>query len=220
VDGAMADAARAAAEHATASNWSDVSSLRDPYLVEGEKTIGYELAEQLAWQAPDWIVCPVGHGTALIGMWKAFAEMAALGWIDQVRRPHMAAAQAAGCAPLVRAFGAGADKAAAWDDAHTMADGLRVPESLGDFLVLRAIRESTGAAQSVGDAEMVAGVKDFARYEGISASPESGAALHALRVLANEGRIKPHETVVVLNTGSALRYLDVLEPSRGAGHGR
>jgi threonine synthase len=215
VEGAIDDARKAAAGENGTDAWSDVSPLRDPYLVEGEKTMGYELAEQLAWQVPDWIVCPVGHGTGLIGMWKAFAELAALGWVDPVRRPHMACAQAAGCAPIVRAFAAGSDKAAPWEDPHTIADGLRVAASIGDFLVLRALKESGGAALGVGDAEIIAGMKDLASLEGISASPESGAALHALRVLANEGRVKPHETVVLINTGGAARYLDVLDTPRG-----
>jgi threonine synthase len=214
VDGSLVDAARAAVEHAKTQSASDVTALRNPYLTEGEKTIGYELAEQLGWQVPDWIICPVGHGTTVIGLWKAFAEMAALGWIDPVRRPHMAGAQAAGCAPIVRAFASSVDKASPWEDPHTMADALRDTESLGDFLVLRAFRESGGAALGVGDAEMIAGMKDFASFEGISAAPESGAALHALRVLANEGRVKPHETVVVINANGALRSLDVLEPAR------
>ena len=161
--------------------------------------MGYELAEQLAWQVPDWIIFPVGHGTTVIGMWKAFSEMAALGWIDPGRRPRLAGVQAAGCAPIVRAFAASADKATTWEDPHTIADGLRVADTIGDVLVLRALRESAGAALSVGDAEMISGMRDFAMFEGISASPESGAALHALRVLANEGRVKPHETVVVIN---------------------
>jgi threonine synthase len=214
VDGPLTDAVRSAAAEAASNTWTDVSPLRSPYLVEGEKTIGYELAEQLGWQVPDWIVSPVGHGTAVIGVWKAFDEMAALGWIDPVRRPHIAVAQAAGCAPIVRAFAAGVERATTWEDPHTMADGLRVAESLGDFLVLRALRESAGTALGVGDAEMVAGVRDLATFEGISAAPASGAALHALRVLANEGRIKPHETVVVINCGTGLRSLDLVEPER------
>jgi threonine synthase len=214
VSGSLSEASRQATDAAKAEAWCDASALRNPYLIEGEKTVGYELAEQLAWQVPDWIVCPVGHGTTVIGLWKAFAEMAALGWIDPVRRPHLVGAQAAGCAPIVRAFAASADKASPWEEPHTIADGLRVPETAGDVLVLRALRESAGAALSVGDAEMISAMKDFATYEGISASPESGAALHALRVLANEGRVKPHETVVVINPASATRYLDVLEPAR------
>jgi threonine synthase len=214
VDGSVGDASRSAMQAASADSWCDASPLRNPYLIEGEKTVGYELAEQLAWQVPDWIVCPVGHGTSVIGMWKAFSEMAALGWIDPVRRPHLVAAQAAGCAPIVRAFAANAEKATPWEDAHTIADGLRVADTRGDVMVLRALRESAGVALSVGDAEMISSMKDFATFEGISASPESGAALHALRVLANEGRVKPHETVVVISPAGASRYLDVLEPAR------
>ena len=136
--------------------------------------------------------------------------MAALGWIDPVRRPHMVTVQAAGCAPIVRAFGAGAEKAAPWENAHTIADGLRVPQAIGDFLVLRAVRESAGAAVAVGDAEMVAGMRDLGKFEGVSAAPEGGAGVHALRVLVGEGRIKAHDTVVLFNTGGALKYLDVL----------
>ena len=146
----------------------------------------------------------------MVGMWKAFAEMSALGWIDPARRPHMVTVQAAGCAPIVRAFAAGAEKAAPWENAHTIADGLRVPKAIGDFLVLRAVRESDGAAVAVGDAEMVTGMRDLGRLEGISAAPEGGAALHALRVLVSDGRIKPHDRVVLFNTGGALKYLDVL----------
>jgi threonine synthase len=147
----------------------------------------------------------------MVGMWKAFAEMSALGWIDPVRRPQMVTVQAAGCAPIVRAFAAGTEKAAPWEDAHTIADGLRVPKAIGDFLVLRALRESHGDAVAVGDGEMVTGMKDLGRLEGISAAPEGGAALHALRVLIANGRIKPHHTVVLFNTGGALKYLDVLQ---------
>ena len=214
VNGSLGDASRKAAEASKPESWCDVSALRNPYLIEGEKTVGYELAEQLAWQVPDWIVCPVGHGTTVIGMWKAFAELAALGWIDPVRRPRLAGVQAAGCAPIARAFGANAEKATTWEEPHTIADALRVPDTAGDVLVLRALRESGGAALSVGDAEMISSMKDFATYEGLSASPESGAALHALRVLANEGRVKPQETVVVINPAGASRYLDVFEPAR------
>jgi threonine synthase len=210
VDGLITDAGRIAAEAGGPAGWYDVSTLKEPYRIEGKKTMGYEVAEQLGWTLPDWILYPTGGGTGMVGMWKAFAEMSAMGWIDPVRRPHMVTVQAAGCAPIVRAFGAGAEKAAPWEDAHTIADGLRVPRAIGDFLVLRALRESGGAAVAVGDAEMVAGMRDLGAMEGISAAPEGGAALHALRVLVNEGRVKKHDTVVVFNTGGALKYLDVL----------
>jgi threonine synthase len=137
--------------------------------------------------------------------------MSALGWIDPVRRPHRVTVQAAGCAPIVRAFEAGTEKAAPWENAHTIADGLRVPKAIGDFLVLRAIRESGGAAVAVGDAEMVAGMRELGSLEGVSAAPEGGAGVEALRVLVGAGRIKAHETVVLFNTGGALKYLDVLK---------
>lgn len=210
VDGLVTDANTQASAAAAEHEWHDVTAFHEPYRVEGEKTVGFELAEQLSWQLPDWILCPTGGGSTLIGIWKAFAEMAALGWIDPVRRPHMVAVQAAGCAPLVRAFGAGQDKATAWEHGQTIADGLRVPQTIGDFLVLRALRESHGSAVSVGDAEMIAGMKELGRLEGISAAPEGGAALHALRNLVSEGRVKPHDTVVILNTGGAVKYLEVL----------
>jgi threonine synthase len=144
-------------------------------------------------------------------MWKALSEIAALGWIDAVRRPRLACAQAAGCAPLVRAFGAGEEKATPWEDPQTIADGLRVPSTPGDVLALRALRESGGAAVAAGDAEMIAGMKDLGRYEGLSASPEGGAALHALRVLVGEGRVKTSDTVVLVNTSGAAYDLDVLD---------
>jgi threonine synthase len=210
VDGLITDAGRIAAETGKPQGWYDVSTLKEPYRIEGKKTMGYELAEQLDWQLPDWILYPTGGGTGMVGMWKAFAEMSALGWIDPDQRPHMVTVQASGCAPIIRAYADGTEKAAAWEDAHTIADGLRVPKAIGDFLVLRAVRESQGAAVAVDDADMVTGMRDLGRLEGVSAAPEGGAALHALRVLIAEGRVKPHDTVVLFNTGGALKYLDVL----------
>ena len=210
VDGLITDAGKRAAELGSKLGWYDVSTLKEPYRIEGKKTMGYEVAEQLGWTLPDWILYPTGGGTGMVGMWKAFAEMAALGWIDPVKRPHMVTVQAAGCAPIIRAFDAGAEKSELWQNAATVADGLRVPKAIGDFLVLRAVRESQGAAVAVGDADMVAGMKDLGRLEGISAAPEGGAALHALRVLVAQGRIRPDDVVVVFNTGGALKYLDVL----------
>ena len=212
VDGLITDAGRIAAEKGKSLGWYDVSTLKEPYRIEGKKTMGYELAEQLNWELPDWIIYPTGGGTGMVGMWKAFDEMSALGWIDQVRRPHMVTVQAAGCAPIIRAFGANAEKSVMWEGAQTIADGLRVPKAIGDFLVLRAVRESQGAAVAVGDAEMVTGMRDLGRFEGINAAPEGGAALHALRVLVSEGRIKPRDTVIVFNTGGAYKYMDVLKP--------
>jgi threonine synthase len=210
VEGLITDAGRAAAERGGPLGWYDVSTLKEPYRIEGKKTMGYELAEQLDWTLPDWIIYPTGGGTGMVGMWKAFAEMSALGWIDPVRRPRMVTVQAEHCAPIVRAFEEGAERARPWEQARTVADGLRVPRAIGDFLVLRAVRESGGAAVAVSDADMVAGMRDLGRCEGISAAPEGGAALHALHVLLAAGRIGKDDRVVVFNTGGALKYLDVL----------
>jgi threonine synthase len=146
----------------------------------------------------------------MVGMWKAFEEMSALGWIDPVRRPRMVSVQAANCAPIIKAYEEGAERSQMWEGATTIADGLRVPKAVGDFLVLRAVRESHGTALAVSDPDMVTGMKDLGSLEGISAAPEGGAALHAVRTLVATGRIQPHETVVVFNTGGALKYLDVL----------
>ncbi len=211
VDGLITDAGRIAAETGKPLGWYDVSTLKEPYRIEGKKTMGYEVAEQLGWELPDWIIYPTGGGTGMVGMWKAFAEMSALGWIDPVKRPKMVTVQAAGCAPIIRAFEEGTERAAPWEDAHTVADGLRVPRAIGDFLVLRAVRESGGAAVAVSDEDMVTGMRDIGRLEGVSAAPEGGAALHALRTLIASGRVLPDDRVVLFNTGGALKYLDVLE---------
>jgi len=211
VEGLITDAGKLAAERGQPLGWYDVSTLKEPYRLEGKKTMGYELAEQLDWHLPDWVIYPTGGGTGLIGMWKAFDEMEALGWIPAGRRPRMVSVQASGCAPIVRAFDEGATKAAAWEHAHTTADGLRVPRAIGDFLILRDLRESGGAAIAVDDELMVNEMLALGKYEGVSAAPESGAALAALRRLLNGGRIKPHETVILFNTGGALKYLDVLK---------
>jgi threonine synthase len=211
VNGLITDAGRIAAEIGTPLGWYDVSTLREPYRIEGKKTMGYEIAEQLRWTYPDWIIYPTGGGTGMIGMWKAFDEIERLGWIPPgTRRPKMVTVQAANCAPIVRAFHQGARQAEPWQNASTIADGLRVPRAIGDFLVLRAVRESGGAAVAVEDADMVESMKEMGALEGISAAPEGGAALHALKVLLGQGRIRPDETVVVFNTGGALKYLDVL----------
>jgi len=210
VDGLITDAGKMAAEMGKSRGWYDVSTLKEPYRIEGKKTMGYEVAEQMNWTLPDWIIYPTGGGTGMVGMWKAFDEMSALGWIDSVKRPAMVTVQAAGCAPIIRAFDEGAEKSTMWEGAHTVADGLRVPKAVGDFLVLRAVRDSGGAAVAVADADMVAGMRDLGALEGISAAPEGGAALHAVRMLIHSGRIQPHHRVVLFNTGGALKYLDVL----------
>ena len=210
VDGLITDAGRVAAERGRVLGWYDVSTLKEPYRIEGKKTMAYELGEQLDWHFPDWIIYPTGGGTGMIGMWKAFEEMEAIGWKSSGRRPRMVSVQAAGCAPIVQAFESGAERSELWKDARTVAYGIRVPKALGDFLVLRAVRESGGTALSVSDAEMVHGMLELGAREGISAAPEGGAALQAARVLRAEGRIKPDETVVVFNTGGALKYLDLI----------
>lgn len=214
VDGLITDAGRMAAERGKPLGWYDVSTLKEPYRVEGKKTMGYELAEQLDWRLPDWIIYPTGGGTGLVGMWKAFEEMETIGWLTPGRRPKMVSVQASGCAPIVRAFQQGTEKAEPWDNAHTAADGLRVPRAIGDFLILRAIRESGGTAVAVPDAEMVRGMLEIGKHEGVSAAPEGGAALAAIRRLVADGHIKRDDTVVLFNTGGALKYLDVLETVR------
>ena len=211
VDGLITDAGRLAAKVGDPMGWYDVSTLKEPYRIEGKKTMAYELAEQLEWQWPDWIIYPTGGGTGMIGKWKAMDELEAIGWVPKGHRPRMVTAQASGCAPIVRAFEQETDYAEPWADAHTIAAGLRVPKASGDFLILRALRESGGRAIAVSDADMVRYMKDLGRYEGISAAPESGAALGALHKLVADGSVKPDATVVLFNTGGALKYLDVLD---------
>ena len=211
VDGVITDAGRLAAETGAPLGWYDVSTLKEPYRIEGKKTMAYELAEQLAWRWPDWIVYPTGGGTGMVGMWKAFAELEAIGWMPRGKRPRMVSVQAEGCAPIVRAWQSGAERAEPWEQASTIADGLRVPRAIGDFLILRAIRESGGAAVAVPDAEMIQGMLQLGRTEGISAAPEGGATVAATRRLLADGTIAASESVVLFNTGGALKYLDVLK---------
>ena len=210
VDGLITDAGRIAAERGAPLGWYDVSTLKEPYRLEGKKTMAFELAEQLDWRWPDVVIYPTGGGTGLIGMWKGFEELEAIGWVTPGRRPRMISVQAEGCAPIVRAFEAGSETAAPVLDAHTLADGLRVPRAVGDFLMLRAIRESGGTALSVPDAAMVEGMRRLGRLEGISAAPEGGATLAALDVLVARGLVGRDERVVLFNTGGALKYLEVL----------
>ena len=210
VDGLISDCGRIVAERKEAEGWFDVSTLKEPYRVEGKKTMGYELAEQLGWSLPDVCIYPTGGGTGLIGMWKAFEEMEHLGWIEPGQRPRMVTVQAAGCAPIVRAFEAGDEAAETWQDPHTVASGLRVPGAVGDFLMLRALRESDGTAVAVSDAELVAASHDLARYTGIFPAPEGGATLAALAKLLESGWVTPDERVVLFNTGSGYKYLEAL----------
>ena len=213
VDGLITDAARVAAEQGGPLGWYDVSTLKEPYRIEGKKTMAYELAEQMGWKYPDWIIYPTGGGTGMVGMWKAFEEMEAIGWVAPQKRPRMVSVQADGCAPIVRAYDNGWEKAPMWEDASTVADGLSVPRAIGDFLILRAVRDSGGTALSVSDQHMVRGMITIGSTEGVSAAPEGGAALAALERLIEHDVIKPHESVVLFNTGGALKYLDALPAS-------
>ena len=187
-----------------------VSTLKEPYRVEGKKTMGYELAEQLNWELPDVILYPTGGGTGLIGMWKAFDEMEWMGWIGS-RRPRMVTVQAEGCAPIVRAFAAGATSGAEISNAHTIAAGLRVPRAVGDFIMLDILRKSGGTAISVTDEELLAAVKEIGAAEGMFVAPEGAACLPALRKLMESGAVSRNERVVLFNTGSGLKYLDAFE---------
>lgn len=208
VPGLIGDCARRVQDGRAAHGWFDCSTLKEPYRLEGKKTLGYELAEQLDWRLPDAIVYPTGGGTGLIGMWKAFEEMEALGWIEPGRRPRMVTVQAAGCAPIVRAFHAGLEHAAPWERAATFALGLRVPSAVGDFLMLQALRRSGGTAVAASDAEIAAAGRDLAEREGIFASPEGAATWAAALQLDAAGFFRPGDTVVLFNTGGWYKYAD------------
>lgn len=205
VNGLINDCGARVREGATEFGWFDCSTLREPYRIEGKKTMGYELAEQLGWKLPDVIIYPTGGGTGLIGMWKAFDEMEQMGLIGS-ERPRMVSVQSTGCAPIVRAFEENTEHAELWQGAKTVADGLRVPVAVGDFLILRAIRESGGTALAVEDAEMLDYAGVMGSLTGIFPAPEGAACLAAQVRLLNEGWIKPDETVVLFNTGTGLKY--------------
>lgn len=209
VDGLIGDCGRLLAERKEKEGWFDVSTLKEPYRIEGKKTLGYELYEQLGGRLPDAIFYPAGGGVGQIGMWKAFEEMETLGWIGS-ERPKMISVQASGCAPIVRAFEQRKPESEPWKDAATIAAGLRVPKALGDFLVLDAIYRSGGAAVATTDDEILAGVRTLARLEGIFACPEGGAVIAALPKLLERGVLKGEDTMVLFNTGTAMKYLDVL----------
>jgi threonine synthase len=210
VDGLITDAGRICAETGGPLGWYDVSTLKEPYRIEGKKTMAYELAEQMQWEWPDWIIYPTGGGTGMVGMWKAFDEIERIGWVKKTKRPRMVSVQAEHCAPIVRAFQQGTERAQPWEGASTLADGLRVPRAIGDFLILRAVRESGGTALAVTDQSMVEGMLAIGKHAGVSAAPEGGAALVAIQRLVEDGSIKPRDSVVLFNTGGALKYLDVL----------
>ena len=211
VDGLITDCGRAAQAGVDEHGWFPVSTLKEPYRLEGKKTMGYELAEQMGWRLPDVIIYPTGGGTGLIGMWKAFQELAALGWIED-QRPRMVVVQAEGCAPIVRAFQHGDEFATPWQGAQTVAAGLRVPSAVGDFLMVRALRESGGTAITVSDNELIDAQMRLSRLVGTFACPEGGATLTALEKLLAAGWVSPGERVVLFNTGTGLKYPDVFEP--------
>jgi threonine synthase len=209
VEGTIGDCGARVRDGAAEAGWFDLSTLCEPYRVEGKKAIGYELAEQLEWRLPDVVIAPTGGGTGLVGMWKAFDELAQLGLLRSAKRPRLIAVQAAGCAPLVRAFAAGASEAEPWPSPRTYASGLRVPSPRGDRLILQALRESQGTAVEVSDAEMASGQLELARGEGIFGAPESGAAVAAARRLAGSGELGRDELIVLLSTGSGLKYPEI-----------
>jgi threonine synthase len=210
IDGLITDCGAEIAKRKVAEGWFDMSTLKEPYRVEGKKTLGYELAEQLNWELPDVVLYPTGGGTGLVGMWKAFDEMETLGWID-AKRPRMYSVQASGCAPIVSAFEAGAESAPEFPNAHTVASGLRVPKAVGDFLMLRILRQSDGGAITVDDAEMIRITREVGRLEGLFVAPEGAACFAALRSLSASGKIAADERVVIFNTGSGIKYLDCYE---------
>jgi threonine synthase len=207
VDGLISDCGRIVGEKCKSEGWFDISTLKEPYRIEGKKTMGYELAEQMNWSLPDAILYPAGGGVGMIGMWKAFAEMEALGWIGS-KRPKMISVQAEGCQPIVRAFEQGTEASQFWEGATTVAAGLRVPKPLGDRLTLAAVRESGGTAIAVSDRDLMdAGIR-LASNEGIFAAPEGAACVAAAERLVRDGFLKPEDQVVIYNTGSGLKYLE------------
>jgi threonine synthase len=208
VDGLISDAAGMAGEMARAEGWFDVSTFKEPYRVEGKKVMGYELAESFDWSLPDVIIYPTGGGTGLVGMWKAFDELEALGWLENTKRPRMVSVQADGCAPVVKAFQEGASFCDFWINAQTIASGLRVPKSFADHLILQDIYESQGTAVAVSDQAILDSQRQLATMEGIFAAPEGAATLAALKELIKQGWVHPEEHIVLFNTGSGLKYID------------
>src|SRR5437016_1355138 len=220
IDGLITDCGAEITRRKEKEGWFDLSTLKEPYRIEGKKTLGYEIAEQLDWKLPDVILYPTGGGTGLIGMWKAFDEMEKLGWIDPPKdgfavannkRPRMFSVQASGCAPIVRAFEAGEKFAAEFPNARTVASGLRVPKAIGDFLMLQILRESKGGAIAIDDSEMIEAMREVGKTEGLFVAPEGAACFAALRKLRAAGKIDIGERVVIFNTGSGIKYLDCFE---------
>lgn len=205
VNGLIDDCGKIVGEGAAAGHWFDMSTLKEPYRIEGKKTMGLELAEQLGWTLPDIIFYPTGGGTGLIGMWKAFDELEALGFIGS-ERPRMVAVQAEGCAPMVKAWQEGEEHAPRWENAHTIASGIRVPRAVGDFLILRAVRESNGFAMAVSDEAIIQAVDDAASKDGLLLCPEGGATLAAYRKAVAEGLVRPDERAILFNCATGLKY--------------
>jgi threonine synthase len=210
VDGLISDCGRMVAERKEKENWFDMSTLKEPFRVEGKKTMGYELVEQLNWEYPDAVFYPTGGGVGLIGMWKAFSELEELGWVRPSRRPRMIVVQSSGCAPVVRAFEQGAAVSEMWENAATLAAGLRVPKPLGDSIMLQILRDSDGVALAVSDEQIMTSLIDWARNEGIFLSPEGAAATAAYDRLLATGFLKSTDRVVIFNTGGGLKYVDVI----------
>jgi len=208
VDGLISDAAGMAGIKAHEDGWFDLSTFKEPYRVEGKKTMGYELAEAFDWSLPDVIIYPTGGGTGLVGMWKAFAELEELGWLTHTKRPRMVSVQAEGCAPVIKAFESGALFCDFWTNAHTIASGLRVPKSFADALILNDLRASNGTAVAVSDDAIIEAQRQMGRQEGIFSAPEGAATLAALQILIKQKWIYPDERVILFNTGSGLKYLD------------
>ncbi len=208
IDGLISDCGKIVASRKESEGWFDISTLKEPYRVEGKKTMGYELAEQFDWELPEVVIYPTGGGTGLIGMWKAFDEMEQMGWIGP-ERPRMISVQAAGCAPIVRAYRAGDEHAEPWINAETIAAGLRVPAAVGDFLMLKAIRDSGGCALSVTDEELMASASKMAAAVGSFPAPEGAATLTALEKLVEQNLVSEHDRVVLFNTGTGLKYIEL-----------
>jgi len=211
VDGLISDCGAIVKEGAERFGWFDVSTLKEPYRIEGKKTMGLELAEQMDWRLPDAIFYPTGGGTGLIGMWKAFAELDAIGWLDAPAKPKMFACQSTGCAPIVRAFDAGERFAEPWEGAHTIASGLRVPKALGDFMILDAVRESGGRAMAAQEDRLGEWTRLATSREGISLCPEAAACVGAARRAVQEGAVSPDDRVVIFNTGAAQKYVEAID---------
>ncbi|HLH06306.1 MAG TPA: threonine synthase [Terriglobales bacterium] len=209
VDGLISDCARMVNERKQAEGWFDISTLKEPFRVEGKKTMGYEIAEQMGWTLPDAVIYPTGGGVGMIGMWKAFDEMEQLGWIGSAR-PKMIAVQAAGCAPIPKAWQEHKPVSEMWQNAQTLAAGLRVPKAYGDYIILDILKKSGGAAIEATDNEIMEGFRDWAEHEGVFAAPEGAASLAAYRKLRSIGFLKPSDKVVLFNTGSGLKYIDVI----------